>query len=131
MKARRLPRLLSALGLLGLALAAHGQQQRRDALPPAPTTLRESGAVSVQEAMRRSPGVVVQDETGSDSLPNLAMRGVTNAGDSIRPRSLNTWMRSPFLMPRAAASRSLIQIFCGWASRLLARLPYVECVRLL
>ena len=45
MKARRLPRLLSALGLLGLALAAHGQQQRRDALPPAPTTLRDAADV--------------------------------------------------------------------------------------
>ena len=45
MKARRLPRLLSALGLLGLALAAHGQQQRRDALPPAPTTSRDAADV--------------------------------------------------------------------------------------
>ena len=45
MKARRLPRLLSALGLLGLALAAHGQQQHRDALPPAPTTLRDAADV--------------------------------------------------------------------------------------
>ena len=45
MKARRLPRLLSALGLLGLALAAHGQQQRREALPPAPTTLRDAADV--------------------------------------------------------------------------------------
>ena len=45
MKARRLPRLLPALGLLGLALAAHGQQQRRDALPPAPTTLRDAADV--------------------------------------------------------------------------------------
>lgn len=45
MKARRLPRLLPALGLLGLALAAHGQQQRRDAPPPAPTTLRDAADV--------------------------------------------------------------------------------------
>ena len=45
MKARRLPRLLSALGLLGLALAAHSQQQQRDALPPAPTTLRDAADV--------------------------------------------------------------------------------------
>lgn len=57
----------------------------------APTTLRESGAVSVQEAMRRSPGVVVQDETGSDSLPNLAMRGVTNGAEGAW-RSINLGM---------------------------------------
>lgn len=46
-----------------------------------PKTLQKSSAMNVQEAMRRSPGVFLQEETGSDSLPNISMRGVTNGAD--------------------------------------------------
>ncbi|MFM1872661.1 MAG: hypothetical protein RL398_2083 [Planctomycetota bacterium] len=53
--------------------------------------LHESGAVSIQDAMRRSPGVFLQDETGSDSLPNIALRGVTNPSEGAW-RSINLGM---------------------------------------
>ncbi|MEZ6036192.1 MAG: TonB-dependent receptor [Planctomycetota bacterium] len=56
-----------------------------------PQIVRDSGAVSVQELLRRSPGVVIQDETGSDSLPNIAMRGVTNGAEGAW-RSINLGM---------------------------------------
>jgi len=43
----------------------------------APAEIREAGALNVQELLRRSPGIQISEETGSDSLPNIALRGVT------------------------------------------------------
>lgn len=55
-----------------------------------PDELRTGGVISLQEILRRSPGVHTWDETGSESLPNVALRGVTaNDGAS---RSLNLAM---------------------------------------
>ncbi len=46
---------------------------------------------AVQEALRRTPGMTLQEETGSDSLPNVALRGVTNANEGAW-RSINLGM---------------------------------------
>lgn len=60
----------------------------RDVLPP--EEVRAAGALNVQELLRRSPGVHISEETGSDSLPNIAIRGVTG-NDGIF-RSVNVAM---------------------------------------
>ncbi len=44
-----------------------------------PREIAESGVISVQELMRRTPGAFVSDESGSDSLANIGLRGVTSA----------------------------------------------------
>lgn len=41
--------------------------------------LRESGARNLEDAMRQSPGVQVQDETGTGLLPNFGIRGLNPA----------------------------------------------------
>lgn len=41
--------------------------------------LRQSGARNLEDAMRQSPGVVVQDETGTGLLPNFGIRGLNPA----------------------------------------------------
>lgn len=41
--------------------------------------LRESGARNLEDAMRQSPGVIVQDETGTGLLPNFGIRGLNPA----------------------------------------------------
>ncbi len=47
----------------------------RDVLSP--EQIENAGAMNVHEVLRRSPNVVVGEETGSDSLPNIGLRGVT------------------------------------------------------
>lgn len=56
-----------------------------------PRELHEAGSQSIQELLRRSPGVHISDETGSDSLPNIALRGVTNGAEGAW-RSINLGM---------------------------------------
>lgn len=56
-----------------------------------PREARRSGAMNIQELLRRSPGVFLQEETGSDSLPNLSLRGVTNGAEGAW-RSINLGM---------------------------------------
>ncbi|MBL9077456.1 MAG: TonB-dependent receptor [Planctomycetes bacterium] len=56
-----------------------------------PREARTSGAMNIQELLRRSPGVFLQEETGSDSLPNLSLRGVTNGAEGAW-RSINLGM---------------------------------------
>lgn len=56
-----------------------------------PREVRESGAMTIKDLLRRSPGVFVQEETGSDALPNIAIRGVTNGGEGAW-RSINLGM---------------------------------------
>jgi len=56
-----------------------------------PRSMQRSGAMNIQEALRRSPGVHISEETGSDSLPNIAMRGVTNGAEGSW-RSINLGM---------------------------------------
>lgn len=56
-----------------------------------PDTMERTGALNIQEALRRSPGVFLQEETGSDSLPNIALRGVTNGAEGAW-RSINLGM---------------------------------------
>ncbi|MBK7878278.1 MAG: TonB-dependent receptor [Planctomycetes bacterium] len=60
----------------------------RDVIPP--REVLEAGTRNVQEILRRSPGVHISEETGSDSLPNIAIRGVTG-NDGIF-RSVNVAM---------------------------------------
>ncbi len=56
-----------------------------------PREVRESGAMTIKDLLRRSPGVFVQEESGSDSLPNIAIRGVTNGAEGAW-RSINLGM---------------------------------------
>lgn len=56
-----------------------------------PRTMRGTGAMNIQESLRRSPGVYFSEETGSDSLPNIALRGVTNGAEGAW-RSINLGM---------------------------------------
>ncbi len=56
-----------------------------------PREVRESGAVNIQTLLRRSPGIQIQEETGSDSLPNIAMRGVTGADGAWRSINLGMY----------------------------------------
>jgi Fe(3+) dicitrate transport protein len=56
-----------------------------------PRTMQRSGGLNIQEALRRSPGIHIQEETGSDSLPNIALRGVTNGAEGAW-RSINLGM---------------------------------------
>ncbi len=56
-----------------------------------PREVREAGSLNIQELMRRSPGVFIQEETGSDSLPNITIRGVTNGAEGAW-RSINLGM---------------------------------------
>lgn len=56
----------------------------------APQILREYGVMNAQEVLRRSPSIMVVEETGSDSLPNIAVRGLT--GNEGVFRSLNVTM---------------------------------------
>ena len=55
-----------------------------------PREVAEAGTLNLQELFRRSPSVHISEETGSDSLPNLAIRGVTG-NDGIF-RSVNVAM---------------------------------------
>lgn len=55
-----------------------------------PDELRQAGTLNLQEIFRRSPGIAVSEETGSDSLPNVALRGVSG-NDGIF-RSVNVAM---------------------------------------
>src|SRR5690606_13048196 len=55
-----------------------------------PQTVREAGAANTQDLLRRTPSVFATDETGSDSLPNVAVRGLT--GNEGAYRSLNLAM---------------------------------------
>jgi len=55
-----------------------------------PREVLESGTLNLQEIFRRSPSIAVSEETGSDSLPNIAVRGVTG-NDGIF-RSVNVSM---------------------------------------
>ena len=56
-----------------------------------PDEMARSTGWSIQSALRRTPGVHIQDETGSDSLPNIAIRGVTNGAEGAW-RSINLGM---------------------------------------
>jgi Fe(3+) dicitrate transport protein len=47
----------------------------RDVIPAA--EVANAGVMNLQEVLRRSPNIVVSEETGSDSLPNIGLRGVT------------------------------------------------------
>lgn len=60
----------------------------RDILSP--EELRQAGATNTQELLRRSPNIFVTDETGSDSLPNIAVRGLS--GNEGAYRSINLAM---------------------------------------
>lgn len=60
----------------------------RDVLSP--EEVSQAGAMNVQEVLRRSPSVNISEETGSDSLPNVAIRGVSG-NDGIF-RSVNVAM---------------------------------------
>jgi len=55
-----------------------------------PQQVRESTALNIQGALQRSPNIFVTDETGSDSLPNIAVRGLT--GNEGAYRSINLTM---------------------------------------
>lgn len=55
-----------------------------------PEEVAEAGTMNLQEILRRSPSVHISEETGSDSLPNIAIRGVTG-NDGIF-RSVNVAM---------------------------------------
>lgn len=55
-----------------------------------PKEVEEAGTLNLQEILRRSPGIHISEETGSDSLPNIAIRGVTG-NDGIF-RSVNVAM---------------------------------------
>ena len=81
MKVRRLLRLLPALGLLGLAMAAHGQQQRRDALPPAPTTLRDAADVlGIRFPASVQQGAMVIGKVPTGSMVRYANRDLRVTG---------------------------------------------------
>jgi Fe(3+) dicitrate transport protein len=56
-----------------------------------PRTMSAAAGLNLQEALRRSPGVFLQEETGSDSLPNISLRGVTNGAEGAW-RSINVGM---------------------------------------
>ncbi|MBX3462938.1 MAG: TonB-dependent receptor [Planctomycetes bacterium] len=56
-----------------------------------PQEVRQAGSTNLQELLRRSPGVHISEETGSDSLPNIAVRGVTNGAEGAW-RSINLGM---------------------------------------
>lgn len=60
----------------------------RDVIPPA--EVAAVGALTLQEILRLTPGIHMSEETGSDSLPNIALRGVTG-NDGIF-RSVNVAM---------------------------------------
>lgn len=47
----------------------------RDLIPP--EEVAEAGTLNLQEILRRSPSVHISEETGSDSLPNIAIRGIS------------------------------------------------------
>lgn len=53
-----------------------------------PRTMQQAAGLNIQEALRRSPGIHLQEETGSDSLPNISLRGVTNGAEGAW-RSIN------------------------------------------
>lgn len=55
-----------------------------------PQQVSEAGTINVQEILRRSPGVVISEESGSDALPNISMRGVS--GNDGVFRSVNVAM---------------------------------------
>jgi Fe(3+) dicitrate transport protein len=55
-----------------------------------PQEVRESSSVNIQGVLQRSPNIFVTDETGSDSLPNIAVRGLT--GNEGAYRSINLTM---------------------------------------
>ena len=46
-----------------------------------PEEVDEAGALNVQELLRRTPGVFFFEETGTDSKPNIALRGVTSSSE--------------------------------------------------
>lgn len=52
--------------------------------------VRQSSAPNTAEVLRRSPNVFVTDETGSDSLPNITIRGLS--GNEGAYRSINLTM---------------------------------------
>lgn len=58
----------------------------RDVIPP--QEVDESGAINTQELMRRTPGAHYFEETGTDSKPNIALRGVTSNSEGTS-RSAN------------------------------------------
>jgi len=53
-----------------------------------PGEVRESGALNSQELLRRAPSIFFFEETGTDSKPNIAVRGVTS-GSEGSSRSAN------------------------------------------
>lgn len=46
-----------------------------------PDEVRESGALTLQEILRRTPSVYSFEETGTDGKPNIALRGVTSSSE--------------------------------------------------
>jgi Fe(3+) dicitrate transport protein len=60
----------------------------RDVLSP--REVEEAGTLNLQEFLRRTPSVTISEETGSESLPNIALRGVSG-NDGIF-RSVNVAM---------------------------------------
>jgi Fe(3+) dicitrate transport protein len=58
----------------------------RDVLGP--EEVERAGALSLQEILRRSPSIAVSDETGSDSLPNIALRGISGNDGIFRSVNL-------------------------------------------
>lgn len=55
-----------------------------------PREVEEAGTLNLQELLRRTPSLIASEETGSDSLPNVALRGVT--GNDGVFRSVNVAM---------------------------------------
>jgi len=55
-----------------------------------PQEVAEAGTLNLQEILRRSPSIHISEETGSDSLPNIAVRGISG-NDGIF-RSVNVAM---------------------------------------
>ncbi|MCC7014163.1 MAG: TonB-dependent receptor [Planctomycetes bacterium] len=60
----------------------------RDILSP--QEVREAGGLNVQQVLRHSPSIFTAEETGSESLPNIAIRGIT--GNDGPSRSINLAM---------------------------------------
>ncbi|MCK6446378.1 MAG: TonB-dependent siderophore receptor [Planctomycetes bacterium] len=62
----------------------------RDVLSP--REVAEAGTLNVQELLRRTPSVILSEESGSDSLPNVALRGVTGNDGVFRSTNLSMYV---------------------------------------
>ncbi|MCC6407177.1 MAG: TonB-dependent siderophore receptor [Planctomycetes bacterium] len=62
----------------------------RDVLSP--EEVARAGTMNVQELLRRTPSVMISEESGSDSLPNLALRGVTGNDGVFRSTNVSMYV---------------------------------------